>query len=161
MLLLHLNYIAHYRPHLRCYYFAAHKKICCFEQINSIFWRLFYYLADVSPTYSSRLPKGNVFNHIYAILLHLVWLNSKKLGFILFLLYSHKGWTAALVCHWFYSLLDSGWDYLLPSTVNCTSATSYNYDATITFFLTAQQWTTNDATTLNISCSAICTKPPV
>ena len=30
-----------------------------------------------------------------------------------------------------------------PSTVNCTSATSYNCDATITFFLTAQQWCTN------------------
>jgi len=30
----------------------------------------------------------------YAILLHLVSLNSKKLGFTLFLLYSHKGWTA-------------------------------------------------------------------
>ena len=32
------------------------------KQIISLFWRLFYYLADVSPTYSSRLPQGNVFN---------------------------------------------------------------------------------------------------
>ena len=30
----------------------------------------------------------------YAILLHLVWPNSKKLAFTLFLLYSHKDWTA-------------------------------------------------------------------
>ena len=30
----------------------------------------------------------------YAILVHLVSLNSKKLGFTLFSLYSHKGWTA-------------------------------------------------------------------
>jgi len=32
-----------------------------------------------------------------AILLHLAWLNGKKLGFTLFLLYSHKSWTAAVV----------------------------------------------------------------
>ena len=44
----------------------------------------------------------------YAILLHLAWLNSKKSGFTLYLLYSHKGWTAALVCDSVYSLLDSG-----------------------------------------------------
>jgi len=31
--------------------------------------------------------------------------------------------------------------------VNCTSATSYNCDATVTFFLIAQQWTASDATT--------------
>jgi len=37
------------------------------------------------------------------------------------------------------------------STVNCTSATSYNRDAAITFYLIAQQWTTSDATTVNIS----------
>ena len=100
----------------------------------------------------------------YAILLHLAWLNSKKLGFTLFLLYSHKGWTATLVCDSFYSLLGSGWVYFLLysvySTVNCTSATSYNCDATITFFLTAQQWT-SDVQSINISCSAICTQPPV
>jgi len=29
------------------------------------------------------------------------------------------------------------------------------------FFLIAQQWTTSDATTINISCSAICTHHPV
>jgi len=100
----------------------------------------------------------------HATLLHLAWLNSKKLGFTLFLLYSHKGWTAALVCDSVYSLLDSGWVYFffsVYSTVNCTSATSYNCDATITFFLTAQQWTTSDAQTTNISCPAICTQPPV
>jgi len=45
------------------------------------------------------------------------------------------------------------------STVNCTSATLYNYDAKITFLI-AQQQTTSSATTLNISCSAICTQPP-
>ena len=33
------------------------------------------------------------------------------------------------------------------STVSCTSATSYNCDVTITFFLIAQQWTASDATT--------------
>jgi len=59
--LLHLNYIAHYRPHLHCcYYSASHKK--------------------------------------YAILLDKAWLKSQKLGFTLFLLYSHKGWSEALVC---------------------------------------------------------------
>jgi len=76
--LLHLNYIAHYRPHFRCcYYFASHKKC--------------------------------------AILLHLTWLNGKKLGFTFFLLYSHKGWTASLVCDSVYSLLDSGWFCFLLS----------------------------------------------
>ena len=64
----------------------------------------------------------------YAILLHMAWLNSKKLGFILFLLNSHKGWTEALVCDSVYS------------TVNCTSVTSYNCDTTI-MFLYAQQVT--------------------
>ena len=117
MPLLHLNYIAHYHPHLHCYYyFAAHTK--------------------------------------HAILLHLAWLNIKKLGFTLFLRYSHKGWTAALVC----CLLSTT---LIHSTVNCTSATSYNYDATLTFFLTTEQCTTNDITTFNISCSTICTQTPV
>ena len=69
----------------------------------------------------------------YAVLLHLAWLNSKMLGFTLLSLYSHKGWTttAALVrC-----LLSTPPMY---STVNCTPAKSYNYDATITFFLIAQ-----------------------
>ena len=47
------------------------------------------------------------------------------------------------------------------STVNCTSATSYNCDATITFFLIAQQWTTSDATPINISFSVVCSQPPV
>ena len=48
------------------------------------------------------------------------------------------------------------------STVNCASATSYNRDATVTFFLIAQQWTTSDATTVNISFSASnCTQPLV
>ena len=47
------------------------------------------------------------------------------------------------------------------STVNCTSATSYNYDATITFFVVAQHWTTSDAPTIDISCSTICIQPPV
>ena len=51
----------------------------------------------------------------YAILLHLAWLNSKNLGFTLFILSSHKGWTAALVCDSVYSLLDSGWVYFLLS----------------------------------------------
>ena len=91
----------------------------------------------------------------YAILLHLAWLNSKKLGFTFFLLYSHKGWTASLVCDSVYSLLDLGWFCFLLSplysTVNCTSATSYSCDTTITFSLTAQQWTTSDATATNIS----------
>ena len=45
------------------------------------------------------------------------------------------------------------------STVNCTLATSYNCDATITFFSIVQQWTTVDATTVNIYFSA--TQPPV
>ena len=30
----------------------------------------------------------------YAILFHLAWLHRKNLGFTLFLVYSHKGWTA-------------------------------------------------------------------
>ena len=47
------------------------------------------------------------------------------------------------------------------STVNCTSATSYNCHATITLFSIAQ-WTTSDATTINISFLAInCTQPRV
>jgi len=46
------------------------------------------------------------------------------------------------------------------STVNCTSATSYDYDATITFLVVAQQWTI-DAPTIDISCSATSTQPPV
>jgi len=41
----------------------------------------------------------------YAILFHFAWLNSKMLGFTLSLLYSHKSWTAALVC----SLLSLLW----------------------------------------------------
>jgi len=32
------------------------------NQADNSIWRLFYYLADVSPTYSSSLPQGNVFN---------------------------------------------------------------------------------------------------
>jgi len=65
----------------------------------------------------------------YASLLHLAWLNSKRLGFTLFLLYSHKGWTEST--------------FSTRSTLlwTCTSATSYNCDATITFFLTAQEVT--------------------
>ena len=43
--------------------------------------------------------------------------------------------------------------YSVYFIVNCTSATSYNCDATITFLI-AQQWTTSDAET-------ICTQPPV
>ena len=89
----------------------------------------------------------------YAILLHLSWLHSKKLEFTLFLLSYHKGWTTALVC----CLLST---IPIYSTANCTSATSYNYDATITFFWIAQQWT-SDTTTINISSSAICTQTPV
>ena len=51
---------------------------------------------------------------------------------------------------------NSGWEPQLYSTVNCTSATSHNCDATITFFLIAQQWTTSDATiTINISFFAL------
>jgi len=46
------------------------------------------------------------------------------------------------------------------SVANCTAAASYNYDATITYFLIAQKWT-SDATTINISFSAICTQPHV
>ena len=100
----------------------------------------------------------SLYTRKYAILLHLAWISSKKLGFTLFLLYSHKGWTAALVCDSVYSLPDSRLSLLsIQSTVSCTSATSCNYDATITF-LTAQQWT-SDATTIIISCSAICTQP--
>jgi len=48
-----------------------------------------------------------------AILHKLAWLNSKKLGFTLFSLYFHKGWTAALVYDSVYSLLNSGWVYFL------------------------------------------------
>jgi len=78
-----------------------------------------------------------------AILFHLAWLNGKKLDFTLFYFYSHKGWTAALVR----SLLSTSPNSDV-SIVNCKSATSYNYDATIAFFVTAQQWTTTDATTI-------------
>jgi len=47
------------------------------------------------------------------------------------------------------------------SIASCTSATSYKCGTTITFLI-AQQWTTSDATTINISFSAInCTQPPV
>jgi len=46
--------------------------------------------------------------------------------------------------------------------VNCTSATTYNCDATVTFFFIAQQWITSDATTINISFSTVnYTQPPV
>jgi len=51
--------------------------------------------------------------------------------------------------------------YSVCTTLNCTSATSYSCDATTTLFLIAQQWTTSDATTINIYCSANCTQPPV
>jgi len=58
----------------------------------------------------------------YAISLRLAWLNSEILGFTLFLLHSHKGWTAALArCP-----LSATPMY---STVNSTAAASYNYDA--------------------------------
>jgi len=67
----------------------------------------------------------------YAILLHLAWLNSKNLGFTLFLLYSHKGWTAAIVCDSVYSLPDSG--FPIQSALPWT-AISYKCDATTTFF---------------------------
>ena len=56
---------------------------------------------------------------------------------------------------WIFTLRRSSIKSTLYSTVKCTSATSYRYDATITLFLTAQQWTTNDLTTINISFSAI------
>jgi len=46
------------------------------------------------------------------------------------------------------------------SLVNCTSATWYDYDETITFFSIAQLWT-SDTTTISIYFSAIiCTQPP-
>ena len=48
----------------------------------------------------------------YAILLHLTWLNSKKLAFTLFLPYSHKGWTAALAV---FGLLSTTTMYVLGS----------------------------------------------
>jgi len=60
-----------------------------------------------------------------AILLHLTWLNSKKLDITLFLLYSHEGWTATLVCDSVYSPLDLGWVYFLLSMIYCTSATGF------------------------------------
>jgi len=34
------------------------------KRINSFFGNYFYYLVNVSPTYSTRLPQGIVFNHI-------------------------------------------------------------------------------------------------
>ena len=47
------------------------------------------------------------------------------------------------------------------STVNCKSAISCYCDATIPFVLIAQQWTTSDPTTINITFSAInCTHLP-
>jgi len=70
----------------------------------------------------------------YAILLHLAWLNSKKLGFTLFLLYSL--WLSLLSARFRLSLLFS--TISLLSAVNCTTATSYNYDATITFLIEQQ-----------------------
>jgi len=83
----------------------------------------------------------------YAILVHLVWLNRKKLGFTLFLLYSHKCCTAALVrC-----LLSTPPIY---STVNCTSAISYDYDATNCAAMNSK-WRNNP----NNSCSAISRVP--
>jgi len=54
-----------------------------------------------------------------AILLHLAWLNSKKLGFTLFSPDSHKGWTAALASSLWLSQrlrstrVDLGWVYFL------------------------------------------------
>jgi len=42
--------------------------------------------------------------------------------------------------------------------VNHASATSYNYDAPIAFLFIAQQSTTSDAVTINISFSVICTQ---
>jgi len=48
----------------RTFFQLCKTSISLIRQINSIFWRLFYYFFDVSPTYSSRLPQGNVFNHV-------------------------------------------------------------------------------------------------
>jgi len=45
----------------------------------------------------------------YAILLHLTWLNSKKLGFTPFSHYCHEGCTAALVPNSVCSLPESDW----------------------------------------------------
>jgi len=89
---------------------------------------------------------------ICAIVFNLDWLNSNRFGFTLLLLHAHKGWTAVLVrC-----LLQTT---AMCSAVNCAWATSYNYNATITFFLIAQ-WT-SDTKTLNVSCATICNQPPV
>jgi len=57
----------------------------------------------------------------YAILLHLAWLNSKKLDFTLFLLNFYEGWTVALVRDSVYFLLDSGWVYFLVSSYSVYS----------------------------------------
>jgi len=62
-----------------------------------------------------------------AILLHLAWVNSKNLGFTLFLLYSHKGWTATLVCDSVYSLQDSGWVYSSVATLLLLKSTRFHY----------------------------------
>jgi len=46
-------------------FFTFKRETVFCKQIGSIFsGDYFYYLADVSPTYSSRLPQSNIFNHI-------------------------------------------------------------------------------------------------
>ena len=115
--LLHLNYIAHYRPHLRCcFYFASHEKICYFASLGSVLLKLSWFVSPFQKLSILVAPCSSIgFCSITAELfrallvatgepLHgpqgaakvpfdkpwLAWLNSKKLGFTLFLLYSHK-----------------------------------------------------------------------
>ena len=61
-----------------------------------------------------------------AMSLHLAWLNSKKFDFTLFILYSHKGWTSALVCDSVYSLLHSGWVYSSVATLLLRKSTRFH-----------------------------------
>jgi len=76
----------------------------------------------------------------YAILLHLAWLNGKTLGFTFFYFIPTKVELNSISSLWL-SLLSTRLRLNLfstQSTLLCTSATSYNCDATITFFLIAQ-----------------------
>jgi len=78
--------------------------------------RLFYILTTLLITFHSfAIIRFTLHIRNYVILLHLAWITIKRLGFTLFLLYYHKGWTAALVCDSAYSLPDSGWIFFLLS----------------------------------------------
>jgi len=92
------------------------------------------------------------------IFLHLTWLNNKKLVsrcFYFFLQRLNSGSSLWL------SLLPNRLRLSLLSTQPTPLWTAHRQHHTIVMQQYAQLWTTNNAATLNIYCSAICTQTPV